>query len=632
MLHWYTKIKNEAGYGQVFLSPYNQNLLPNDTSHWNTSGESVCIDSSSLTDHQVTDIYDRYMSMVNGKIEQTNSGKDIIINKCNDSNTDSNSCTISLEIDISVISVNTGYQDVVGYYVYPFFNGICKPNYTNEHGTVCVLSREILDQMDKKFVDNYYDTNTICHDPLYRTILFPCIGGKDERSNKTIRVIVPDIYRNNPNNFHGFNQCVGIGFFVIPNGWSLINRSDKSRTEYLEMLKRIIYSDSDLNYNSVIQSGFFYDEKLSYQNINRILIAFKDVPIPEQNDDKSSHHRLVRHSEYFTDIILYATCRNVNSCSEDLCGLNKISIIKNDYEELISNIILYPIVDHSSFNIDCRGFYIVLKKGDINCVRNIHNLHDGHVMIHHFIQLEDKENSKKLYNVIMKLFSGEKHSKIILSGSTIRISVPLHKMMFAKKYYLMINPVKTENDNIRSAKLYKLFIRIYKSKNGIKEWIDISHEPYKKVLFQLENNGSYRIVFKEDDCKNFYKKTIVLSEKNSEDKQKTQEKVESDNESSKSDISHESDISRHSSDEESEKHENKHHSDPHEHDKSVLPEKNDTEHHSNHHARIQNIIPDIKQSPSKDMGYMFLLEKYIPHIILGFLLLFVFKFLIVLFK
>ena len=450
MLHWYSKVKHDD-HDSICLSVYNQHMLPHDGSHWDIlTGKSTCLTNPILNTHEVHEVLGRYTSMKEGN-HSIESHDHSLITKVD-----------GTEITIEHLINHTGYQSVFGYYVYDLDSSI--------------LTREILHSADVKFIDDHFDSMDFGSDILFRTILFPRVGGRKDKIvfsvGDTIKLIAPESFRSDPNDIYKFKINIGIGFFIIPNGWSIINNPDKNKDMYKSMFSKIVYSDPVLNWGNTLSSIILSDKKHEDGISTKNLIAFSDAFIPENSG-------LPQQNVYPMDLIFYT---------------KMTSITDNSHLLLIPNIILYPIVSKTTFEFDYHGFYLQLNQTDVTAIRNIMLMRDGNIHITHFIQIANKETLKVLYSIFTELFVSESNSKLSIHGNILKITVPLLKLTSTKKHYLVFSSIKNDEEHEKHNELHELFKKSYiLDRTHVREWIEIVHEPYKKNIITIDNDGTYRV-------------------------------------------------------------------------------------------------------------------------------------------
>lgn len=195
----------------------------------------------------------------------------------------SNSNFRGAEVSVGFINEFAGYQNVFGYYLYELIEGAKdKPAMlfeTEAEPEIRQITRKMIDDDDAK------DRKNI----MNRVIIFPRVkkitAGGPLATGDTVKLkaFAPYTFDGSAESY-SFANNVGIGFFVIPNGWSNGIKTD------LATMRSILYSDGYLNINQtypdgVQQSSLLFDGYLSGIETSSAIITFEDIILPGGDRD-----------------------------------------------------------------------------------------------------------------------------------------------------------------------------------------------------------------------------------------------------------------------------------------------------------------------------------------------------------
>lgn len=188
------------------------------------------------------------------------------------------------EVSVGFINEFAGYQNVFGYYMYHLIEGF------NDKPAVFVSETEtdpIYAQITRQMIDT--DDATTKQNILNRVIIFPRVkkitAGGPLATGDTVQLkaFAPFTFDGSAESYK-FANNVGIGFFVIPNGWSNGIKTDSAT------MRSILYSDGYLNVNStypngVQQSALLFDGNLSGIDKTSAVVTFEDIILPGGDRD-----------------------------------------------------------------------------------------------------------------------------------------------------------------------------------------------------------------------------------------------------------------------------------------------------------------------------------------------------------
>lgn len=195
----------------------------------------------------------------------------------------SNSNFAGANVQLSFISEYAGYYSVLGYYMYPIVAGFNNKPVMSVGG--------LYQQIQRSTIDND-DASISCQNIMNRVIIFPSI--KKVASGGSLRVgecvqlkaFYPFTYDGSAESSL-FANNVGIGFFIIPNGWDGSVHNIKT---YTSAMQSILYSDSYLNVSSSYPKGSsqmatLYDSNCSNVETSSVILSFEDIRLPGGDKD-----------------------------------------------------------------------------------------------------------------------------------------------------------------------------------------------------------------------------------------------------------------------------------------------------------------------------------------------------------
>jgi len=234
------------------------------------------------------------------------SRRNIIINSTSSSFT-------GASIQVSFINLITSRTDTVGYCMFH-----CNNTFPDTPTILDPLTKTVR-PITRKDIILDDSLGKSCKNIMNRTILFPVcnklnpLSYLQRGSTVTLSPILPEFAYNGNVESNLFANNVGIGFFIIPNGWSTIEKNIMNdmitmnhilyANDYLNL-----YDQTDPNSRFVRENIIMYNTMSTTQNVSSLLINFNDDDAEDGDRDYSditlqiliTPNDFIKESDYFT--------------------------------------------------------------------------------------------------------------------------------------------------------------------------------------------------------------------------------------------------------------------------------------------------------------------------------------------
>lgn len=169
------------------------------------------------------------------------------------------------DVFVTFLDEGAGYKNVMGYFIYDLHDDHLVPTKWDGSDWIPMV------YSDRDLVDGGGKST------LKKTIIFPNTSLPYKGGNLRPGVKVKILYDiNNPST--QFPNNVGIGFFVIPNGWN-------KYTQTVQNTKDRVYTYDAFNSQSYVQSIFLNDIVNASGDDGKTILSFEDIMRPNGDED-----------------------------------------------------------------------------------------------------------------------------------------------------------------------------------------------------------------------------------------------------------------------------------------------------------------------------------------------------------
>lgn len=244
------------------------------------------------------------------------------------------------EIWVTFIFEGAGYRNVFGYFIYDLHDEFLVPTKFDEETQswtpMTYSDRDLVDENGKSI--------------LKKTVIFPNASLHGSGGNLATGYKIKLKY-DTENNISVFPNNIGIGFFIIPNGW---NGSTVNNT------KPRLYTYDEFNPSQKVQTILLSDLLNSNEETGKMLLSFEDIQTTSGGD--KDFNDLIINIEYTPSFAIIN--RNLNSLPEYCFSSDSLVYCKN----IVTNEISYKKI--KDIDIYTYLVYSVTKNEFISFLAN----------------------------------------------------------------------------------------------------------------------------------------------------------------------------------------------------------------------------------------------------------------------